>query len=146
MERIWNLFMYAIKKQNKFEGRACRMEAISFYIIDMILMLIMIPISMGFLFAGAAASEGSSGGIGYVLMGIGGLLMLALLIIQLILLVPGIGVACRRLHDINLSGWLQVLNYIPYIGGFCGLVLAVLYFFVPGTEGDNNYGPISENY
>ena len=145
MERIWNLFMYAIKKQNKFEGRACRMEAISFYIIDGLIMLIMLPISMGLLFTGLAATESNSSSA-TVLMGIGGLLMIAFLIIQLILLVPGIGVACRRLHDINLSGWLQVLAYIPYIGGFCGLVLSVLYLFVPGTEGENKYGPISENY
>lgn len=145
MERVWNLFMYAVKKQNKFEGRACRMEAISFMLVYWLFALIMIPLIVGFAAAGAASAQSNST-VGWVLLGIAILLMIVFFVIALILLVPSFGVACRRLHDINLSGWLQVLSYIPYIGGFCGLVLLVLYMFVPGTEGENKYGPISENY
>ena len=30
--------------------------------------------------------------------------------------VPSLAVGCRRLHDIDKSGWFQVLNLIPVIG------------------------------
>ena len=30
--------------------------------------------------------------------------------------VPSLAVGCRRLHDIDKSGWFQLLNLIPVIG------------------------------
>jgi uncharacterized membrane protein YhaH (DUF805 family) len=32
------------------------------------------------------------------------------------LLLPGLAVGARRLHDIDKSGWLQLLYFIPFIG------------------------------
>ena len=144
MERIWNLFMYAIKKPNKFEGRACRMEAISFALVSTIIFLgliILMLILMGL--GSAASSNGSGSGIFGILSLLVGLLTL---ILGIILLVPGWGVGCRRLHDLNLSGWLQLLYIVPVINGFIGIVFFVMFYFIPGTEGDNQYGRVSENY
>lgn len=31
-------------------------------------------------------------------------------------LLPGLAVGCRRLHDVDKSGWLQLLYFIPIIG------------------------------
>lgn len=55
---------------------------------------------------------------------------------QLSVLMPGAAVAARRLHDINRSGWLQLLWLVPLIGG---LVL-LLYLAAPATQGANRYG------
>jgi uncharacterized membrane protein YhaH (DUF805 family) len=45
-------------------------------------------------------------------------------------LLPHLAVGCRRLHDIDKSGWFLLLQLIPVIGW-----LILLYFFVqPGKE------------
>lgn len=38
-------------------------------------------------------------------------------------LVPGIAVSTRRLHDSDNSGWLQLINLIPYVGSFVVMIL-----------------------
>lgn len=43
----------------------------------------------------------------------------------------------RRFHDLNLPGWLVLLNMIPYIGW--AIVLLIMFF--DGTRGDNKFGP-----
>ncbi len=43
----------------------------------------------------------------------------------------------RRLHDLNRSGLLWLLSFIPVINFF----LAIYVIFFKGTEGDNRYGP-----
>ena len=57
-------------------------------------------------------------------------------IFQLVVLIPTIAISCRRLHDIDKSGWWQLLVFIPLIGwGF------LLYWFVKrGDDGENRFG------
>jgi uncharacterized membrane protein YhaH (DUF805 family) len=51
-------------------------------------------------------------------------------------LLPGLGVAVRRLHDTERSGWWLLIILIPLIGA-----LALLYFLVSkGTSGPNRFG------
>lgn len=57
-------------------------------------------------------------------------------LVTLGLLVPGIAVGVRRLHDIDRSGWWYLIALIPLIGA-----LVLIYWFVqPGTPGSNEYG------
>jgi curved DNA-binding protein CbpA len=42
----------------------------------------------------------------------------------------------KRLHDINLSGWFSLINFIPYVGALFGLVI----LFIDGKKGENQYG------
>jgi uncharacterized membrane protein YhaH (DUF805 family) len=51
-------------------------------------------------------------------------------------IVPNWAVSVRRMHDQNKSGWFVLISFIPYIGGLIYLVLC----FLPGTEGENDYG------
>jgi uncharacterized membrane protein YhaH (DUF805 family) len=54
----------------------------------------------------------------------------------LALLLPGIAVGCRRMHDIGKSGW-NLLWSLTIIG-----IIYVIYLLVqPGTPGPNKYGP-----
>lgn len=56
------------------------------------------------------------------------------MVASLVFLVPSIAVACRRLHDTDRSGWLQLLGLIPIIGW---IVLIIFY----AQEGKaNRYG------
>jgi len=73
---------------------------------------------------------------------LGGLVGLLELILSAALIVPHIGLAVRRLHDINLSGvWalLASLCVIRYVGFFAGLFLLFL-LAIPSDKGANNYG------
>ncbi len=57
-------------------------------------------------------------------------------LVTLGLLIPGIAVGVRRLHDIDRSGWWYLIVLIPLIGA-----LVLIYWFVqPGTQGSNEYG------
>ena len=52
-------------------------------------------------------------------------------------LIPGIAVAARRLHDTGKSGWMLLLAFIPIIGAIWLLVL----FVTDSDPGSNKYGP-----
>jgi uncharacterized membrane protein YhaH (DUF805 family) len=57
-------------------------------------------------------------------------------LVGLALIIPGIAVAVRRLHDIERSGWWFLIVFVPLIG-----VLVLIYWFVQvGTSGDNEFG------
>lgn len=57
-------------------------------------------------------------------------------LVALALLIPGIAVGVRRLHDIDKSGWWLLIAFVPIIG-----ILVLLYFLViKGTTGSNRFG------
>ena len=56
---------------------------------------------------------------------------------SLALILPGISVGVRRLHDQDKSGWWLLIAFVPLIG-----FLVLLYFYVQrGTDGPNQFGP-----
>ena len=66
------------------------------------------------------------------------------MIIQIIwwlaVLLPTLGVAVRRLHDINKSGWLLLLALIPLVGE----IILIIWWAKEGDKADNQYGPVPE--
>ncbi len=54
----------------------------------------------------------------------------------LAMLIPGIAVSVRRLHDREQSGWMLLIGLIPIVGTIWLLVLFVL----EGTPDTNKYG------
>jgi uncharacterized membrane protein YhaH (DUF805 family) len=55
----------------------------------------------------------------------------------LFVLLPGIAVSVRRLHDIGKSGWHLLVALVPCVGGFI-----LLYWHCLDSEsGTNAYGP-----
>lgn len=59
------------------------------------------------------------------------------LLLVLGFLVPSIAVSARRLHDIDKSGWWQLINLIPIVGW----IICIVWAATPGTSGDNRFGP-----
>jgi len=53
----------------------------------------------------------------------------------LALLLPGVAVGARRLHDIDKSAWFLLVGFIPLLGH-----LLLLYWFVQPSGGPNEYG------
>ncbi|HWZ10698.1 MAG TPA: DUF805 domain-containing protein [Xanthobacteraceae bacterium] len=58
-------------------------------------------------------------------------------IFSLAVLLPGIAVAARRLHDVDRTGWWLLLAFVPVIG----LIVLVIWFCTKGTDGSNRFGP-----
>ena len=54
----------------------------------------------------------------------------------LALLLPGLAVGARRLHDIGKSAWFLLIGVIPIVG-----FLVLLYWFVQPSGAANAYGP-----
>ena len=55
---------------------------------------------------------------------------------SLITLLPSLAVGSRRLHDLNKSGWMQLIWLIPLLGWIYMIYLLVQ----PGDASDNQYG------
>jgi uncharacterized membrane protein YhaH (DUF805 family) len=56
-------------------------------------------------------------------------------------LLPGLGLAVRRQHDIGLSGWYSLFMLIPSLGSLVLLVFSL----IPSQKRDNRWGPVPEN-
>jgi uncharacterized membrane protein YhaH (DUF805 family) len=51
-------------------------------------------------------------------------------------LIPSLAVGARRLHDIDRSGWWQLLFLVPFIGW----IVLLIWFVTRGTLGNNRFG------
>ena len=59
-------------------------------------------------------------------------------VVGLGLLLPGLGVAVRRLHDIGKSGWYLLLGLIPLVGG----IILLVWYCQNSQNTANEYGPV----
>ena len=53
------------------------------------------------------------------------------------LILPGLSVAIRRLHDTNRSGWWILIGLIPVIG----FIVLIVFYVQQSDAGDNDHGP-----
>ncbi len=60
------------------------------------------------------------------------------LMFMLWILWPSLAIQAKRWHDRDKSAWWILVNFIPVIGPFWALVENG---FLPGTPGDNRFGP-----
>ena len=102
------------KKYASFSGRASRSEFWFFYLFLLIGYIMGITIVLT---------------VSFVLYWIMGVFMMAMII-------PALAVTARRLHDINRSGWWQLL----WLGVLSGIVL-LWWAAQPSHEGTNKYDP-----
>jgi uncharacterized membrane protein YhaH (DUF805 family) len=58
------------------------------------------------------------------------------LIVSLGLILPGLAVEVRRLHDIDKSGWWVLISVVPLVG----IILLLIWFCTEGTRGPNRFG------
>jgi uncharacterized membrane protein YhaH (DUF805 family) len=156
-----------LKRYAEFSGRSRRMEYWMFQLFMILVYVVMIVLMM-MVGGGALMSGGDPSALaaaGGAVMIIGGLYFL----FALVMFIPNLAVSIRRLHDTNRSGWwilAPLAGYVlvligaamaasspdnPGIGGVLSLIglvaviglgLTLLVFmFLEGTRGPNNYGP-----
>jgi len=115
-----NWYLKVLKNYVGFTGRARRKEFWMFALFNIIFSVVATMIDSA---AGLADPMTGTGPIA-------GLYGLAVLL-------PGIAVGARRLHDTGRTGWLLLLALIPLIGA-----IVLLVFFVQDSKpGPNKYGP-----
>ncbi len=82
------------------------------------------------MFAGGGETANAGMGIGaIVFMLVIGVLYLAVIVVSIMLVI-------QRVHDFNASGWLCLLYFVPLVN----LIFFLLLLFLPGTDGENQYG------
>ncbi|PIF05889.1 MAG: hypothetical protein CSA36_04340 [Draconibacterium sp.] len=115
-----NWYLKVLKQYVDFSGRARRKEYWMFTLFNIIFVIVamildnIIGLTIGALPYGAF----------YILY-------------TLAVLLPGLAVSVRRLHDVGKSGWMILIALIPIIGGIWLLVLMV----TDSVVGENQYGP-----
>ena len=120
-----------LKKYGNFNGRASRPEFWFFFLACFVYMLV-----GGFLLGIVGVSDTS--------------IDLGIIILFIPILIPSVAVAARRLHDINQSGWMQLI-FIPgfyadvllgtgFVIYFLTLALYIYWFSQAGKKGKNRFG------
>ena len=114
-----NWYLEVLKKYAVFNGRARRKEYWYFFLFNIIISIMFAAIDI------ETGTFNPEAGMGLL----GGIYTLAILI-------PGIAVSVRRLHDTSRSGWWLLIGFIPLIGG-----IVLLVFFVQDSKPEQNqYG------
>ncbi|MDR2902414.1 MAG: DUF805 domain-containing protein [Lactobacillales bacterium] len=108
-------FVDVLKKQYAdFKGRAIRSQYWYFFLFNMIISVILSIID-NIVFKQPALSS----------------------LYNLAVLVPGIAIAVRRLHDLGKSGWWLLLAFVPIVGA----IVLLVWFCTKGETKSNAYGP-----
>ena len=100
----------------QFSGRASRSEYWWFALASLLVIIV------------AAVIDGATGSV------------VVTLLAYLFIIIPGLAVSVRRLHDTNRSGWYLLLNFIPLVG----TILLFIWSVTPGDKKANQYGPASK--
>lgn len=121
-----NEFIQAVTKDYmNFQTRTRRKDYWMFVLLSSIPLFILF--TLGMLFSGNPENPSP---LSLVFFGLFGLLDLALII-------PNYAILARRLHDTGRSGWMQLLIFVPLVGGIILLVLLVQ----DSQPGSNKWGP-----
>jgi len=115
-----NWYIEVLKKYAVFTGRAQRAEYWYFALFNLLIMIALTVVDSLLGTYNPAAGLGLFSGI-----------------YALAVLLPGIGVAIRRLHDTSRTGWWVLLALIPVIGP----IVLIIFFIMDSTPGENQYGP-----
>jgi uncharacterized membrane protein YhaH (DUF805 family) len=111
---------HALKNLFNYKDRACRKEFWLYLIVALILLILVFTILYVILMGYAGFTEKTLHSK-----------MNTLSVIATVVFFGGIMV--RRLHDVNVTGWVAfVCFFIPLVG--------LIFGFVPGTKGPNKYG------
>lgn len=115
-----NEYLSVLKNYAKFDGRARRREFWFFALFNLIASVVasILDRTLGLTF-------GPMVSYGYIYA-----------VYAVAVIVPGVAVSIRRMHDIGKSGWWLLIVFVPIIGGIWLLVL----FVTKGQSGSNAYG------
>jgi uncharacterized membrane protein YhaH (DUF805 family) len=119
-EMMMHWYVDVLKKYAVFDGRAGRQEYWMFFLFNIL-------VGIGFsIIDSVTGLTKATGGVSPLNT-----------LYSLAVLVPGIAVGVRRLHDTGRSGLMMLLVFIPCIGA----IILLIWFASPGEPSSNAYGP-----
>ena len=107
----------------EFTGRSRRKEYWMFTLLQFLIILGIVALAFAF------SSQGEDVAMAILYGGLG--------ILVLASFIPSLAVQVRRFHDQDLTGWLVLLGFIPYLGG----LIILVFMCIDGKRGPNKYGP-----
>jgi uncharacterized membrane protein YhaH (DUF805 family) len=113
-------YLEVLKKYAVFAGRSGRSEFWYFMLFNFVVYVVLYIVD-----SAAGTTLGSNTGYGVI----SGIYALAVLL-------PGLGVEIRRLHDTDRSGWWVLLGAIPIVG----TIVLIVYWAQEGDSDTNQYG------
>ncbi|MGH1422585.1 MAG: DUF805 domain-containing protein [Hyphomonas sp.] len=123
---LWTYFVRCLTKNYvQFNGRARRSEYWGFtlFITLFFILAVIIDVVISVVLSESAGTEM--------------FLPIFTVLLWLAVILPSLAVTVRRFHDQDLSGWLYLLSFIPYVGGLVIFVFMVL----DGKPMTNKHGP-----
>jgi uncharacterized membrane protein YhaH (DUF805 family) len=112
-------YLKVLRQYADFSGRARRTEFWMFTLVNIVISVVLSLID------NIVIGTSGTGGFG-VLSGI----------YALAVLLPGLAVGARRLHDTGRSGWWQLIALVPVIGG----IVLIVFWALEGTRAANQHG------
>ena len=120
----------------KFSGRRNRK---SYFLYGLAIMFVFIILSLVIIAAVPDDFIGNNGRgpMQFYLSGISPILAILVGLIGIPVLISIWAVTAQRCRDFGWTGWAALITLIPYLGFIFSLAL----LFIPGTQGENRYGP-----
>ena len=116
---FWEAYFLGWSRFSEFDGRSRRMEYWSWSVVNGIIVGILSVL-------GEPVSYGdSSSAMWSGLLGLCGLAMI----------IPGLALSVRRLHDIGFIGWWVLIGFLPF-----GSLLLIIFAFIDSQKGTNKWG------
>ncbi|MGW4031009.1 DUF805 domain-containing protein [Streptomyces sp. NPDC004838] len=106
-------YVDVLKKYAVFSGRARRQEYWMFFLFNMVIGIVLNIIDR-------------AGDLGSVIS----------FVYSLAVLIPGLAVAVRRLHDVGRSGWWLLIVVVPLVGA----IILIVFLATDGEPGVNKWG------
>ena len=116
-----------LRRYAEFSGRSRRKEYWMFFLLNLLISLaVWMLLALTFI---AGLSEEA-------MMTVMTPVFILYAIVALALVIPGIAVTIRRLHDTDRSGWTLLLALIPLVGA----IVLLVFYCTEGTPGPNRFG------
>lgn len=112
-------YLAAFRNYVDFSGRARRREFWVFILFNFLITIVLAIID--------ASMSGTSQKVTFGLLS---------MIYGLAVLLPSLGVAVRRLHDIDRSGWWLLVGLVPLVG----IIVLLVFYSKDSQPGTNTYG------
>ena len=119
-----NWYLKVLNQYSDFNSRARRKEYWMFALLNFIISMLIVGVDNALGFSLNYTANVSGAGVFNLLY-------------NLLILIPSLAVAVRRLHDVGKSGWMLLIGLIPLVGAIWLLILLLR----DSEAGENKYGP-----
>lgn len=116
---VMEWYISVLKKYAVFQGRARRKEYWMFVLFNFIIAVVL-----------------------SILSRVAGIFGIVSALYSLAVLIPGLAVCVRRLHDIGKSGWWLFLVLVPLVGS----IILLVWYCKDSEEGENDFGPCPKTF